>query len=130
MIRPFNFHDIPVLEKMLADEGLPASEMGIKQGLTYVLEDYKKVKGFFTFKAPFEKQLYLVHFCTAKEYRSMKLARDLAKGLINTVRGLKVTHFILNCPKANKGLKTIMKYYFKKDFYSEYKDHLYMKVEV
>lgn len=120
MIRKFNFYDIPVLERMLADEGLSESEMEIKSGITYVLEEDKTIKGFFTFRGRLSHGfLTLIHFCTKRGNRSPKLARDLVKALTEKVKELKTSKFIIDVKKDFPNVQRVIEYYFKVKPYAQ-----------
>lgn len=127
MIRFFRFDDTDFLNKMLSDEGLVKSEMIFDSGLTYVFEEGENIKGFFTFKLPMTKFLTLQHFCVGKDFRSPKMARVLAKALVEKVRSLKANKFIINCPIKNKGLQKILNYYFKtKPYANDLSNYYYL----
>lgn len=130
MLRHFNYFDIPVLEKMLIDEGFTKSQMEFNSGVTFVFEEDKIIKGFFTFKLLSHRYLTLLHFCTEKEYRTPKLARLLTKHLINKIKNFNADKCIIDCPIKNKGLSRIIEYYFKTKPYAEKNGYKYYLVGV
>ncbi len=116
---------------MLCEEQIPPIEHRFDKQLTTILEEDKKVKGFFTVSRNLEKgHVYLIHFCTKNEFRTPKLARQLTKILVEKIRSLGAKKFIVNCPVEKKYLQKIIKYYFKKTPYAEKSRHNFTLVEV
>tara|TARA_B100000959_G_scaffold263753_1_gene303462 strand:+ start:131 stop:538 length:408 start_codon:yes stop_codon:yes gene_type:complete len=132
VIRPYNLAtDYKTLTMMLIEEGINMGDHTFNQNRTHVLVEDGIIKGFFTLKTTIEHGYpALLHFCTKKKYRTMKLARTLTSALVEAIRALKAKRFLINCPTDKKYLQKIISYYFKKTPYAKHDGHQFTLVEV
>jgi len=115
LLRPYQENDKPFLTEMLRAEGIPFLEMAFEEYPTMVLENDKKIIGFFTLKKTHNFPM-LQHFCVGIKYRSPKNARFLIKGFKKVVQELGFKKVILHA--KTKSLKKFISYYFKARAYA------------
>jgi len=110
IIRHYQEQDKPVLTEMERIEGIEESGMCFEDNPTMVLEDDKKVIGFFTLRKQHNFPM-LQHFCISREHRSPKNARLLIKSFKEVCKQLKFNKVII--PSMDKKLEKMIQYYFK-----------------
>ncbi len=114
-LRKYIFTDNEKISDMLIAEGIPDKDMKYKEYETFVMEGDDIIKGFFTIKQEWGYPS-IQHFCINREYRSAKMARELAKAMKNTIKDKGFSNLILHS-KSNV-LDKFISYYFKKKPYS------------
>ena len=117
MIRSYENKDHDEIENMLIKEGIPDKEQcfALDGFDTYILEDNNEIKGFFTIKH--EKEgVSLQHLCIARQFRNVRNARELMRGVKETVKNMGHNHFIIH-PEEDYLDKMAM-YYLKKKPYA------------
>lgn len=109
IIRHYQEQDKPVLTEMERIEGVENSGMCFEDNPTMVLEDDKKVIGFFTLRKQHNFPM-LQHFCIDREHRSPKNARLLLKSFKEVCKLLEFKKVII--PANTEKLKKMIEWYF------------------
>ncbi|MBU2062331.1 MAG: hypothetical protein KKH44_10845 [Bacteroidetes bacterium] len=115
MIRLYQDKDDAELENMLITEGIPTIEMAYKQYKTFIFEEDKHIKGFFTIKREWGYPS-IQHFCVNRKNRSPLMARKIAKAMKITIKEMGFNRAILH--SKNNITDKFISYFFKKQPYA------------